>query len=459
MVLLALLACEPTPSGDVAATTDDTSAAVDDSVAEASLVISEVNATISEHIVTVARVSWSTDVPTTGYVEFGFDESYGHVTNTTDEGTEHEVLLLGMPADTEIHFRVVATDGELSGQTADAGVTTGSLPSGTPILTITGEVADQWSYQAIPFQGTSYVIAIIDTLGRIVWYDFPEANGNLMRSLVSHDRSEVVYVWAGSSDSLEEGKIVRVSMDGSEREEISFPYVDHDAALLPDGTIAAIVVTEPPEGSEFEGRADADSIVEMAPDGTLTTIWNAWDHIDFEALQPINDHNWTHANGLDYVAEEDAYYIALKTLGSIAKVDRSTGETQWFINGQLNEFEFPEGTEIVEIQHQFERLDGGILIFDNGSRERGYSRAVELVFDEETLQAEEVWEYIRDPSVQVQAKGDVARFDDGTTQVVWSINGEIQNVTPEGEVFWQLNTELGQALTFVQLVDDLYVRQ
>ena len=36
---------------------------------------------------------------------------------------------------------------------------------------------------------------------------------------------------------------------------------------------------------------------------------------------------------------------------------------------------------------------------------------------------------------------------------------EIQNVTPEGEVYWQLNTDLGQAITFVQVVEDLYVRE
>lgn len=74
------------------------------------------------------------------------------------------------------------------------------------------------------------------------------------------------------------------------------------------------------------------------------------------------------------------------------------------------------------------------------------------------MAAEQVWEYIRDPSVYVFAKGDVHRFDDGTTQVVWSASGEIQDVNPDGSVYWQLDTELGQAITFVQVIDDLYVR-
>ena len=455
MLPLILLACtEPTPStpssGDSAVRTNDTG--------DEGFEVLDVDAELAD-IVTVVRVRWSTEVETTGYVEFGFDESYGKLTNTTESGTEHEVLLLGMPADTPVHFRVVASDGanEVSSEALD--ITTGPLPSGSPTLTVEGEVDGQWAYQAIPFQGTSYVIAIVDTEGRIVWYDFPEPKGNLMRALVTPEFDEVVYVWAGSQDFLDEGKIVRVSMDGSERTEIDFPYVDHDAAILPNGVLAGIVVTEPPEDSGYDEHDRADRIVELAPDGTQTTIWNAWDHIDFSAIPSIrNEHNYTHANGLDYVAEEDAYYISLKTLGTIAKVDRSTGETLWMVNGELNEFSFPEGTEIVQLQHQFDRVDGGLLIFDNGERDRGYSRAVEYALDEENLEGEQVWEYIHDPPIQVLVKGDVSRFDDGTTQVVWSLAGEIQNVTPEGEVYWQLNTDLGQALTFVQVLDDLYAR-
>ena len=460
MILSLVLACRPAtqqPSNPSSATLDS---AVDSAPVEDPLEVLDVQGSLSDQILTVSRVSWRTEAPTTGHVEFGFDEGYGKVTNTTEEGTEHEVLLLGMPSDTEVHFQVVASDGERVGRSEALTITTGPLPSGAPNLTVTGEVDGQWAYQAIPFQGTSYVIGIIDDEGRLVWYDFPEPKGNLMRALVTPDFSEVVYVWAGSQDTLETGRIVRVSMDGSERTEIAFPYVDHDADVLPDGTIAAIVVTGPPEDLEgYDERDLADRIVELAPDGTQTEIWNAWDHIDFHAIEGISgEQNFTHGNALDYVEEEDAYYISLKTLGTIAKVDRATGETVWMINGKLNQFTFPEGTEIVQLQHQLERLDDGLLIFDNGPRDRGYSRVVELVIDEETLEAEQTWEYIRDPTVQVFAKGDVHRFDDGSTQVVWSISGEIQNVTPEGEVTWQLNTDLGQALTFVQVLDDLYLR-
>ncbi|MCP4805495.1 MAG: hypothetical protein GY884_09110 [Proteobacteria bacterium] len=447
------LACQPTHYMNGP---DDDPAPQDSEVQDLGFEVFDVQAELAEDIVTVVRVSWTTSTETTGYVDFGETTALGHTTNTTELGTEHEVLLLGMPADTDVQFVVHATDGTDSLQSDDLSITTGPLPSGMPVLTVTGDVGDRWAYQAIPLQGTTYVITLVDPLGRIVWYDFPEPKGNLMRALLSPAKDEIVYVWAGDQQHLDEGILVRVSLDGSERTEYAWPFIDHDADVLPDGTVAGIVVTEDPLLGGDVGQTD--DIVELDADGTLTSVWSAYDAIDWDELPPQGPSNWTHANGLDYVVDGDFYLVSLKELGSIAKVHRSTGETQWFLNGQLNEFSYPDGTDVVQMQHQMHWLGDSILVFDNGPESRDYSRIVEIELNEETMEAEEVWEYIREPSVKVFAKGDVHRFDDGATQVVWSIQGEIQLVTPDKEVIWQLNTDLGQALTFVQVIDDLYAR-
>ncbi|RME22294.1 MAG: hypothetical protein D6798_16165, partial [Deltaproteobacteria bacterium] len=417
--------------------------------------IDDVRVEVTAEVATVLRVTWTTTQPTTGYVDFGETTALEHRTGRTPEGFDHEVLLLGMPADTEVYFRVTAEGDGVEEATDILVDSTGSLPSGLPTLEVSG-VADHWNYQVVPLQGTTYVVTIIDNQGRIVWYDELEPEGNLMRAFISHDRQSMIYCLAGPQSDLSTGRIRWVGLDGSLQQEVALPYVDHDIVELPDGTIGAIVVTEAPEGS---GRADqtADRIMELAPDGTLREVWNAWDTLDFDALG-VNDRNLTHGNALDYDPSTDSYYLSMKTLGSIARIDRATGQIRWMINGVGNQFSFPPGTEMIELQHQFEVLDGGLLIFDNGTPERGYSRVVELAIDEDARTAEQVWEYIRDPSVYVFAKGDVARFADGSTQVVWSASGEIQDVTPEGEVTWQLDTSLGQAMTFVQIADDLYAR-
>lgn len=434
---------------------NDTAAAADPAL-DADATVMDVTAELGT-IVTVVIVRWHTDEPTTGYVEFGPDTTYGLSTPTTEATTDHEVLLLGNPADTDVHFRVVLTEGEESDATADYSITTGSLPTGIPQFTASGELTDEWAYTVIPTQGTTPAVTIVNAKGETVWYYLPVVQeGNLMRALLSHDRKSVILGHAGIQGKLELGRLQWISLEGGTVTELSVPGFDHDLVELPDGTICMITVERRTHsnGTPWE----ADTLLELHPDGTTTEIFNAWEAFeDPESLPSARAANWTHGNGLDYWPAEDAYLFSMKELGTLAKIPRATGEIEWMIDGTLNQFDFGDD-ELVMLQHQFEMLDNGnLLLFDNGTQERGYSRAVELDIDEEALTARQVWDYIRDPSVFVVAKGDVHRFDNGNTQVVWSAVGEIQMVTPDGTPIWALNAELGQAFTFVQPVSSFYV--
>ena len=74
-----------------------TSCGKDEDSAVGSSSISGVAAVVSEHVVTVATVTWSTDVASAGYVEFGEGGELTHTTNTTASGTSHSVPLVGVP--------------------------------------------------------------------------------------------------------------------------------------------------------------------------------------------------------------------------------------------------------------------------------------------------------------------------------------------------------------------------
>ncbi len=439
----------PTVNGD---DTGD-SAPIDDSPVEGASPAEDVTVVLSEFVSTVVIVTWTTAEPTVGFVRFGESISYTLVTpEETTPATEHRVLLLGLPTEADAHLQVVTrTEGGATDESGDYSILTGPLPPQVPSITVTGAV-ESWlgSYQVLPMQGAGYGVYVIDDQGRFVWFDQLEPGYNLMRAMLSNDGNYMMYCLAGQSDSLELGSVMKVSMDGSERFIIPFPYLDHDMTELPDGTIAALEVTE---HADYQGTANA--ITELSADGTLTQIWSAWDDPVLMEFY-VDGMNWTHANALDYEPEEDVYYISLKEIGTLVKVDRQTGQSIWHLNGDANEFEMLNGSEKILMHHQFQILDGGALFFDNGVPERLYSQAVELVYDEVAMTAEEVWSYQHVPSMEVAAKGDVERFDDGNTQIVWSTGGELQNVNPAGEVHWQFNTELGYAITFVQRVESLY---
>jgi hypothetical protein len=463
---LGLAACGDPATTKSDAASDDTSIAVDtadtaDSVdaPATEATPTDITAVLSEYVSTVVIVRWHTDIPTIGHVEFGEPrggEPFRLRTPNTEPSTEHEVLLLGLYADTEFNFRVV-TDSSDSGGEADSqasrdlAITTGSLPAGLFPLRVTGEATSWSGYQVLPLQGSSYAIAVVDAWGRYVWWHLVEQEGNLMRGVLSVDGKSMVYLLAGPQNHLEESKIVRVSLDGGTVVEEVVEGADHDFTELPDGTLAVVVV----ERGADPGRT-ADTIVEISPTGQRTKVWSAWDSWSPATFPSDPNGNWTHANAIDYVAADDSYYFGMKNLGGMVKIDRASGEVLWAINGVLNEFTFTDGSNGLELCHQFEvQDDGHILFFENGDR-RGYSLVREVEVDVDSRTATPTWEFNHNPPLMVFAKGDVHRFEDGNVQVVWSTSGEIQNVTPEGDVTWQLNLDLGQVVTFVQIVDSFY---
>ena len=95
--------------------------------------------------------------------------------------------------------------------------------------------------------------------------------------------------------------------------------------------------------------------------------------------------------------------------------------------------------------------------FDNDGPAGLASRVLEYSLDFDANLATEVWSYQTDPPIYNFVLGDVSRFDNGDTLIVWSVNGQIDRVNAAGDVLWQLNTSLGSALGFTAPEPSLYV--
>ena len=446
--------------GDGTGASDGTGTGTDDGgTTDPGFPADEITAEVSEVVHTVVTVRWTTAQPTTGLVEFGETDAYGMQTRVTEEGTSHEVLLLGLWAETEFHFRVKTTSATgAEALSEDLTITTLSLPPDLPGVAVTGTPTFE-GYLVAPVQGSAYGTVIFDTKGRFVWYYLMEdSDFHIMRALPSPDGADVVVCMAGQDNqgNKEDGYLLEVSMDGYTVETIPAPNIDHDLTILPNGTVAAIVLV----GDEAYPGQLADSIQEIDRDGNMTEIFNAWDHI--AELLPGEGPSggggsWTHANAIDYDASEDAYYLAMKNLYTTAKIPRATGQIEWALGGKGNQFTWAEGTEELSMHHQFHAYDPThIVYFENGTPDRAYSRAREIEINPETMVATGVWDYSHQPPLYVFSKGDVTRLPNGHTLVTWSSSGEIQEVDEEGVVVWQLNMDLGSAFSFVWPIEGLY---
>ena len=322
-----------------------------------------------------------------------------------------------------------------------------------PPLTQEGEGHDQFTLVSI--LGTTTAVTIINPQGEIVWYHTDGRELDIYRVRLSIDGTTLLYNAASvSGDPADDSELVRVALDGSESSSIPVPLLAHDFVELPDGTLAAIVV----EYRDFEGASlRGDKIVEIDPDGELTTVWSAWDCFDPAAVKGDDiEHGWTFANALDYHPAEDAYYLGMRNFSSITKIDRESGDCEWVLGLAASTIDFAEGSARFLHQHQFDLHGDHILVLDNDGTPGNESRVLEYELDLEANLATEVWSYTADPSVYTLVLGESTRLNNGDTFVNWSAAGQLERVTADGESIWKLNTAAGFVFGYHTLAKSLY---
>ena len=420
-----------------------------------SSVVEELEATVSPDIVTVVTVRWTTDEPIGGQVFYGLEGQLDRRTPLEAvEATEHEVVLLGLPANTEVSFQVVVP-GEGRQSTSDVqSITTGALPSALPSFEASG-VAPAEGWHGVPVLGATTAVVILDAEGRPVWYHQDDRGLDVYRVRLARDRQSILYNAASiTGDPTEPTALVRVSLDGTVVEETPIPLLAHDFVELPDGTLALLVV----EYGEHEGReVRGDAILELAPDGTQTQVWTSWDCFDpavHESDEP--ELGWTFGNALDYDAATDSYLLGMRNFNSIARIDRATRSCPWVVGGTAATIEAEECSAGFRHQHQFQLLGDTLLVFDNDGATLQESRVLTFDLDEETGVATQLDVHHSEEALYVFVLGDVHRFADGGTRITWSSAGQIDHVDASGETVWSVNTDFGYALGFNTVIEDLY---
>lgn len=250
-------------------------------------------------------------------------------------------------------------------------------------------------------------------------------------------------------------KLTRVRFDGLEVAELHVPMAHHDFVELPDGTLATLQFDLLPTD---EGEVYGDRLVEIDPQGNETEIWRTWDAREFR-WEDVHEgaSRWGHANALDYDEGADTYHVSVLYFDTIFEIDRATGETLSRIGGDDGDYELADDAQRwFDGQHQFEVLDEGLLVFDNGPNGFTQTRVAEYSLDDPSGTATLVWEHAHDPPLGIYAFGDASRLHNGNTLVTWSSAGRTQQVTPDGDVVWSVSADLGAGFGYADWVSSLY---
>jgi hypothetical protein len=413
----------------------------------------DVRVDVDGNVSTVVHVTWTTEQPSIGYVEFGPTTELEFSTPLEgDAATIHSVSMLGLAAETTYYYRVVTWDGDDASASDVGTVTTPSLPDDIPELI--GEGSNQEDFTIVPVRDPSgTVIAIVDPSGSVVWYHRETRDVDVHRALLSADRRAIVYdAVDGSSPSASE--LVRVMVEDGETEVISVPDLAGDFTEVEDGTLVALVTeTRDVGGTSVVGN----SLVEVDADGNPSTVWSAWDCFDPDTVAGADpDNGWTQANAVAYDLGQNAYYVGLRGLSGIAKVPREGGSCEWVLGGPASTWTFADGSATFTLQSHFHVRGDQLLVVD-GSEAGDRPRLIEYDLDLEAELATEVTSTSSGDTVAPPVAGSVTRLDDsGTTLIDWASAGRMELVTGDGSTNWSLATTGSASFGFHTLASSLY---
>ncbi|MEQ1568160.1 MAG: hypothetical protein ABMA64_21145 [Myxococcota bacterium] len=324
-------------------------------------------------------------------------------------------------------------------------------------------------------------VVIADRLGQYVWGVSSDAPAQVGRPRPARNGQDVLWNLAHSEKTADIAEIVRQPFLGGDPTVTRTQWGHHDFVELPDGELAWLgydIRADQPLPDGGTGCIAAE-VLYRGPEGLTdadppTPIWNTWDDYDagiytltddsreflanYTCTDGTSPYEFQHANSLGYVESEGAYYQYWRWLDTLVKIS-ADGELLLEWGGPGNGL--TSGDPSHEHAHFSDVWPGNVLLYNNGHRIQPTegppvgSSLRHYTFDDAsfTLEGE------HDNGSYDDVLGDVRRIPiDGCDNLLvsYSKQGRIAELTPEGDIVWEVGTALGQITGRVYFVPDLY---
>jgi len=438
-----------------------------------------VEATINETTATVVELSWTTTDPGISWVEYGTTEDYGMQTPPTAEAsTDHHIPLYGLPPLSPVFYRVVTEiDGKQSVATGET--ETLGIPAEVPDLQV--NINDAALTSSEPYMmgllvGTMSAIFVLDREGNMVWYrelgsSIGEGTAVFGDVQFALDGNDIVYnrFSADIDDPNELNTIFRVALTGEIVDERAVPGHHHAFAQMGDGRYGYVAADvrdfQLPSGTKPEPVV-GDAIIVVEPDGSTEEVFNTWD--DWNAPVEVSEWavpfygnipDWTHGNGLAYYDDDETFLLSAGYVKAVLEVDRNGGEVlrHFGLGGDVT---VAPGSPDFVFQHDAHWLESGNMMMtsryvpDTQHPTDTVIIGVEYALDGSQLV--ENWSYGKDAGIDSIAEGQARRMANGNTMINWGFSGICREVTPEGEVAWEMEAGMGAAMVRVRPMTSFY---
>jgi hypothetical protein len=360
----------------------------------------------------VVLVTIETDLVavTGGRIQFGKDESYGYEAPVDLAAEDYRTLLLGMPFDSEVHYRVELSSAAGTCTSEDQTLTTGAAPSGVPVLTTAIPDPSKVTPGFVVVGNGSWA-TIWNHLGELVWAH-KVSFSSVTRVDFSYDGTFLVARDGNPSGAAGMGIIRKLSLDGAGDDAIALDRSHHDFTALPDNGFVFFV----------NAADNCGKLMRMAPDGTFSELFNTADA--FETLSGSGSDR-CHMNSIHYHELDDSITFSVLMQNAYVKIS-SQGELAWVLDGDGASDFTGDGSEW-DRQHGHTMTDANHLFFFN-NRSNGETALIrEVELDTTAGTAKVVFEY--DGGGKSQTLGDVQKLSSGNLLVTYCNDGLQREIT------------------------------
>lgn len=299
--------------------------------------------------------------------------------------------------------------------------------------------------------GDAFAI-LLDGDGAIRWSRAADPGNRVVRVTAGSDGT----VLMGFNDPKHEeldGVIRRETLDGDLVTETVAPTLHHDLVDLGSGEIAYLGHSFGDFDVPGEGVLPiASDTIRIGREGGTSDVrfdflgegypvdpyWTCEHMARGERIAGYNE--WTHSNSL-VPADDGGWLVMSRYTDSIVKLDAAFA-FEWQLGGVGATID-TGGEPLFRHAHFSDAWDDRLLVLDNGWDHAGpvASRVVEIRVDPAAGTAETVWTYAEPDGEHVAYLGDAKRLPNGNTLISWGDLRRIDEVTPDGQVVWQVGLD------------------
>lgn len=368
------------------------------------------------------------------------------------EAGEHSQILLGIPYDTEVTYRLLWEDGPNSHTSEDAYIQTSPLPTGIPTPTDVSGDPNSWepdmtyvllSMEAAGASRGNFVF-IIDRAGRVVWSQKLEAQRISLHARISHDGRDLLIdqnsFWAAWDDGAA-SEIWRMKIDGTIVETYPTPGLHHPFTDMEDGSIV---------WAAYQNNSN-ETIEKLTPAGEQISIFDCWSYIEQWDLEDA----YCASNTLVWHPLRESFLLSLYSLEAVLEVDSNTGEVLRRFGHIPEAYTFEPAESAFYWQHGGYILESGNFLVSSRSKEPDETVIREYEIDDDSQALREVWSFGLGEGIYGRTMGEAHRLPSGNTLHNYGSATRLREVTMDGEVVWDIDWN-GPLLGRSVPVSDLY---